>query len=60
MSDGWLTGSGRLLNAVSDEQLVIDILAKGYKRVLAEVAPDGTIIFKELDASASVIGTFTP
>jgi len=60
MSDGWITGSGRLLNAVSDEQLVNDILAKGYKRVLAEVAPDGTIIFKELDASASVIGTFTP
>ena len=56
----FLPGSGRLLNAVSSEQLVNEILAKGYKRVLAEVAPDGTIIFKELYASAKVIGTFTP
>lgn len=60
MSDSWITGSGRLLNAVASEQVVNEILAKGYKRILAEVAPDGSIVFKELDSSASVIGTFTP
>ncbi len=59
MSDAWINGSNRLQNAVGPT-VFQDINAVGYRRLLAEVAPDGTIIYKELDASASVIGTFTP
>jgi hypothetical protein len=59
MSDTWINGSNRLQNAVSPT-VFQDINAVGYRRILAEVAPDGTIVYKELDASASVIGIFTP
>ncbi|MCX2682108.1 hypothetical protein OOZ15_19315 [Galbibacter sp. EGI 63066] len=60
MSDGWITGSNRLLNAVGDEQLINEILANEYTRVLTEIAQDGGIIFKELDELGNSIGTFTP
>jgi hypothetical protein len=60
MSDGWIKGSNRLEIAIGDEILARKIISAGYKRVLAEVAPNGSIIFKELDASAGVIGTFVP
>jgi len=61
MSDPWITGDSRLLDAVGGNQAIYDdIVSSGYKRLLAEVAPDGTIVFKELDAYASVVGTFTP
>jgi hypothetical protein len=59
MSDAWINGSDRLLNAVGPT-ILQDINAVGYRRLLAEVSPDGSIIYKELDASANVIGTFTP
>jgi hypothetical protein len=59
MSDAWINGSDRLLNAVGPTVLQ-DINAVGYRRLLAEVSPDGSIIYKELDANANVIGTFTP
>nr|MBP6411739.1 hypothetical protein [Pseudarcicella sp.] len=60
MSDPWINGSNRLRNAVNNQAIYDDIVSSGYRRLLAEVAPDGSIIYKELDASASVIGTFTP
>lgn len=59
MSDDWIIGDNRLLNAVGPSVLQ-DINAVGYRRLLAEIAPDGTVIYKELDASASVIGIFNP
>ena len=49
----------RLIDAVG-ETSAREIRNVGYKRLLAEIAPDGTVIYKELDARASVIGTFTP
>lgn len=59
MSDPWITGSNRLQNAVNTEHF--DKIGKvGYKRLLAEVAPDGSVIYKELDAHADIIGLFNP
>jgi hypothetical protein len=62
MSDGWIQGGDRLLNAVGkDEALANAILNNNnYRRILAEVAPDGTIVYKELDAMANEIGKFIP
>lgn len=61
MSDPWITGGNRLLDAVGgDRALADEILTSNYKRVLAEVAPDGSIIYKELDANAKVISTINP
>lgn len=61
MSDVWIRGNRRLIDAVGGNQAVYDdILNSGYKRISAEVAPDGTIIYKELDAKANLLGTFNP
>lgn len=38
----------------------MDKVGAGYRRLLAEVSPDGSIIYKELDGNASIIGIFTP
>ena len=58
MSKGWIEGSNRLNNAVGSEaQNIIDV---GYSRILAEVAPDGNIVFKLLDENANIIGDFIP
>jgi len=43
-----------------NNQALTEEILKGYKRVLAEVAPDGTIVYKELDAMANIIGVFIP
>ncbi|TAF76572.1 MAG: hypothetical protein EAZ53_03435, partial [Bacteroidetes bacterium] len=59
MSDAWIRGNNRLIDAVGEIRAQ-EIIDGGYKRLLAEIAPDGTVIYKELDASANVIGTFTP
>lgn len=59
MSKGWIEGSNRLIDAVGSE-VEEDIIDKGYQRLLAEVAPDGSVIFKLLDENANVIGTFVP
>ena len=61
MSDAWISQNdyNRLLNAVGDE-LTREIRNKGYRRLLAESAPDGTVVYKELDSSANVIQTFNP
>lgn len=37
-----------------------DIIATGYKRILAKTAPDGTVTYKELDAAANIIGDWIP
>lgn len=55
MSDSWILGSNRLLKAVGKEKFDI-ISAAGYKRILAEISPDGSIIYKELDALGYEIG----
>lgn len=59
MSSAWIIGNNRLLDVVGSE-IFQEMNAVGFKRILAEVAPDGTIIFKELDGSANVIGSFIP
>lgn len=61
MSDPWISMNNysRLLNAVGDD-LTREIRNKGYIRLLAESAPDGTVIYKELDESANVIQIFNP
>jgi hypothetical protein len=61
MSDAWIGQNNfqRLIDAVG-ETSAREIRNVGYKRLLAEVAPDGTVIYKELDASANVLGVFTP
>lgn len=60
MSDTWINGSNRLRNVVNNQAVYDDIINSGYRRLLAEVAPDGSVIYKELDINANVIGTFTP
>lgn len=59
MSDPWIRGNRRLVDAVGEVNAQ-EIIDNGYKRLLAEIAPDGSVIYKELDASAKLIGTFTP
>jgi len=60
MSDPWITGNNRVLNAVGGNRTLAEEVLGNYKRILAEVAPDGTVVYKELDAMANTIGTFTP
>jgi len=60
MSDGWIRGSNRIIDAVGGNRGLADDILNGYKRILSEVAPDGSIIFKELDSSGKVIGIFIP
>jgi hypothetical protein len=57
MSDDWIRGSNRLKDAVG-ETLAQDIIDIGYRRLLAEISPDGTVIYKELNEYAKEIGTF--
>jgi hypothetical protein len=61
MSDDWISQNNykRLTDAVGNTHAQ-DIRDVGYKRLLAETAPDGTIVYKELNANANVIGIFTP
>jgi hypothetical protein len=59
MSDSWILGDNRLLNVVGPT-IFQDINAVGYRRILATVGSDGSIVYKELDASANVIGIITP
>jgi hypothetical protein len=61
MSDAWIRGNNRLIDAVGGNQAIYDdILNSGYKRLLAEVAPDGTVIYKELDGSGNILNIFNP
>ena len=48
MSDTWINGSDRLVNAVGKE-VADDILLEGYERTIVNIAPDGTINITNLD-----------
>jgi hypothetical protein len=56
MSDAWIKGSNRLNNSVGAD-VRKEIIDKGYKRILSQVAPDGKIIYKELDLDGKIIST---
>lgn len=47
MSEPWIKGSNRLVNAVGKET-ADDILLEGYGKKLVNIAPDGTISIVEL------------
>ncbi|WP_422105276.1 hypothetical protein [Winogradskyella sp.] len=63
MSDDWIqgavTGFDRLGQEVGEE-LAEDIYAEGYTRVLAQVLPDGSISYKELDNAGYVMEPWIP
>ncbi|MFA0960739.1 hypothetical protein AB9P05_02925 [Roseivirga sp. BDSF3-8] len=63
MSDEWIFSDNRLVNAVGDE-LARDIELFGYKKILAKVAPDGSVTYRLIDEYGYVIrgtaGDFTP
>jgi hypothetical protein len=59
MTDAWVKEGDRLMKAVQSQSTVDDIV-NGYRRILAEIAPEGTVVYKELDASANIIGIFIP
>lgn len=62
MSDDWINSSmpnsrtTRIQDAVgNNSQLLNDIDIKGYKRILSESSPDGTVIYREIDANGNVL-----
>ncbi|MBQ4818856.1 hypothetical protein [Aquimarina sp. MMG016] len=65
MSDAWIRADNRLVDAVGEE-VAQDILAAGYTRVLAKVAPDGSVTYKYvsdtgyLTQGGGPLGTFNP
>ena len=67
MSDAWIQADNRLLDALGGNQEVVDdILDSGYERVLAKVAPDGSVSYKYvsetgyLSQGAGPLGDWTP
>ena len=64
MSDDWIQRPGELANAVGNQQLAQNILNSDYKRVLAKVAPDGSVTYRLIDEDGYVIrgaaGNFNP
>lgn len=65
MSDAWIRRPGALSEAVGNNRaLANQIISKGYKRVLAKVAPDGTVTYRLIDSNGFVIrgnaGNFNP
>ncbi|GAA4273753.1 hypothetical protein U6A24_02550 [Aquimarina gracilis] len=64
MSDDWIERPGELANAIGNQQLAQTILNSDYKRVLARVAPDGTVTYRLIDEEGYVImggiGNFNP
>lgn len=65
MSDTWIEGGNRLLNALDNNAtLAQEILSSNYQRVLAKVKPDGTIVYRLLNSDGYIIlgnaGNFTP
>jgi hypothetical protein len=59
MSDPWIRGSFRLRDAVGSA-MADEIIDVGYTRVLSKIAPDGTIVYKELNQFGIEIGDFFP
>jgi len=65
MSDMWIRRPGALSDALGgDDVLARNIIRNGYKRVLAKVAPDGTVTYRLIDSKGFVIrgnaGNFNP
>jgi hypothetical protein len=64
MSDDWIQRPGELTKAVGNQQLAQTILNSDYKRVLAKVAPDGSVNYRLIDEDGYVIrgaaGDFNP
>lgn len=66
MSDDWITQNNneRLVNALNDNRALADQVAQqGYTRVLAKVAPDGSVTYKLVGADGYLNtggGTWTP
>lgn len=58
MSDTWIRGSNRLIDAVGSAN-ASDIFRDGYTRIVSIVAEDGTIILKKIDEFGNQIGIFT-
>ena len=48
MSDTWINGSDRLVNAVGKD-MADDILLEGYGKTLVNIAADGTMKATSLD-----------
>lgn len=46
MSDTWINGSNRLVNAVGKD-VADDILLEGYGRILVNITSDGKVIIKK-------------
>lgn len=59
MSNNWILGSNRLVNA-DGPTIAENIISNGFTSLLAEVAPNGSTTFKQLDQSANIIGDFNP
>ena len=59
MSENWIsganTGNDRLVQVVG-EDLAEEIYAEGYTSILAQVSPEGVIIYFELNDLGQIIG----
>ena len=66
MSDAWIAADNRLADAVGSQALANQILSTNYTRVLAKVAPDGTVTYKYvsdtgyLSQGGGPLGDWTP
>jgi hypothetical protein len=67
MSDDWILADNRLINALGgDQNIADDIVDSGYYRILAKVAPDGSVSYKYvsetgyLSQGAGPLGDWTP
>ena len=64
MSDDWIRRPGELEKAIGDGALADLIVDSGYKRVLAKVAPDGSVTYRLIDSNGYVkrggAGNFNP
>ena len=64
MSKEWIERPGELARAVGDPTVANSIIVTGYSRVLAKVAPDGSVSYRLIDEFGYVIrgndGNFNP
>jgi hypothetical protein len=51
---------GELTTNAVGPTIAEDIISNGFTRLLAEVAPNGSTTYKQLDQSANIIGDFNP
>ena len=61
MTDDWIAQGNyqRLVEAVGQD-LANRIIDKGYRRILAKTSKNGSVIYKELDLNAEIIGDWLP